>query len=536
MNERVRFGKEDIGGELLPILTSGLYRDVFDTLREYIQNAIDADSQHIELVIDPDVVSVSDDGVGMTAEEARDAIKLGISEKNPLEDVGFRGIGIYSAFNLCNRLEIYTRAQGEDQGYVLCFDFRRMREALLAEAERRKQRLPPSLYLEKLLQESVSVEGDTSGVVAGHGTRAVLSGLIGEVYKRLNDWGEVVSYLQNVVPLPFHPNFRYDSEIESKFRTEDYRTVPLTLQIGPRREPVYRPYHDGMFEHGGEHPPQFFDIKDTRHRFGFAWVCINDARKVLRDEQLRGLLIKKFGFSIATRSYLEPYFGRTVFNRRITGEVIIQHPELLPNAARSDFEHNAVRQTFLQALPRFVREVSAWANKIQQKEKAREVLAEVSDRVAGVEGELVAGQRDRELLLRMNVELAQLEHALRSHAKTLREIEADHFAKTEALLKDCQRTVHQALVEKRQTSRKLEQRVRRSVQREAQLPTEAEKRHLEDVPRTLVDLLDSYDLVGNPELRRVLRFLDENVLQAHLDPETYRQSLVQLREYLEESP
>lgn len=534
MNGSVRFGKEDIGGELLPILTSGLYRDVFDTLREYIQNAIDADSQQIDIVIDPDIVSVSDDGVGMTGDEARNAFKLGISEKNPLENVGFRGIGIYSAFNLCNYLEIFTRAQAEDQGYVIRFDFQRMREALLAESEKRKQRLPPSLHLEKLLQENVAVEPDTSSVVEGHGTKAVLTGLVGEVYKRLNEWDQVVSYLQNVVPLPFRPDFRYGKQLEKKFEKEDYRVVPLTLQIGPRRDHIYRPYHNGMFEHGGEHPPQLFDFKNPRQRFGFAWVCINDARKVLRDRQLRGLLIKKFGFSIATRSYLEPYFGRTVFNRRITGEVIVQHTELLPNAARSDFEHNAARQAFLAALPRFVRDVSSWANKIQQEEKAKEVLAEASDHVGRLNRELVAGQRDRELLLRMNMELAQIEHDLKSHAKTLRQIKGDHFQTTEAILRECQGTVREALVEQRQTRRKLEQRVTRAVRREAELGTEEEKRHLEDVPRTLVDLLDAYDLVGSPELGKLLRFLDENVLQVHLDPETYRQSLVQMREYLEE--
>ena len=37
---RVNFSRHDIGAEILPILTSGLYRDSLDALREYIQNAI----------------------------------------------------------------------------------------------------------------------------------------------------------------------------------------------------------------------------------------------------------------------------------------------------------------------------------------------------------------------------------------------------------------------------------------------------------------------------------------------------------------
>jgi len=536
MDEVTRFRREDIGGELLPILTSGLYRDKLDTLREYIQNAIDAKSEHIELVIDPDVVSVSDDGTGMTAAEARNAMRLGISEKNPLDNVGFRGIGVYSAFNLCDRLEIYTRAAEESTGHVIRFNFRRMREALLEEAERSKQRLPPSLYLEKLLGETVAVEPDTSAAVAGHGTRAILSGLLEDVYERLTNWDQVTDYLENVVPLPFRRDFKYKRQIEDKFRAEDYGVVPLTLQIGSRREELFRPYRDDMFAHGGKHPPSFFDVAYDGHKCGFAWTCISDARRVLRDRNLRGILIKKKGFSISNRTFLEPYFGRTVFSRRITGELIVQHEELIPNAARSDFEHNAARQAFFQrALPRFISRVSDWANTIQQGDKAREVLAEKSERLGVISRDLPSIQRDRERLLRVNIELAQIEQELGSHVKILRQIEKEHVAKTQALLKECQRTVRQILVEKRQTRRKLEERVARSVQREAFGPTEAEKERLADLPKTLVELLDSYDLLEHPELRKAIRLLDEDVLQVHLDEELYRQALAQIRDSLEES-
>jgi hypothetical protein len=74
------------------------------------------------------------------------------------------------------------------------------------------------------------------------------------------------------------------------------------------------------------------------------------------------------------------------------------------------------------------------------------------------------------------------------------------------------------------------------VQREALGPTEEEKERLDQVPKTLVELLDFYDLLDNPELRRVIRLLDEEVLQVNLDEASYRQTLAQLRESLEESP
>jgi hypothetical protein len=74
----VRFSKEDIGGEILPILTRGLYSNLLDTLREYVQNAIDAQCKKIYLTINTDIISVEDDGTGMTGPVARKAIRLGM--------------------------------------------------------------------------------------------------------------------------------------------------------------------------------------------------------------------------------------------------------------------------------------------------------------------------------------------------------------------------------------------------------------------------------------------------------------------------
>jgi DNA mismatch repair ATPase MutL len=147
MTEEIRrFEKEDIGGELLPILTTGLYRDALDTLREYIQNSIDTKAKRIELRVDPDQIVIDDDGVGMNKDDARKAIRLGISDKNPVQNVGFRGIGIYSAFNLCNSVEMFTKHK-KDNTYKISFDFKKIREQILKEQERRKKNLKPELYL-----------------------------------------------------------------------------------------------------------------------------------------------------------------------------------------------------------------------------------------------------------------------------------------------------------------------------------------------------------------------------------------------------
>ena len=46
-----------------------------------------------------------------------------------------------------------------------------------------------------------------------HGTQVIMSGLLPDAYRRINDWDQVVDYLQNVVPLPFSPDFKFGAII-----------------------------------------------------------------------------------------------------------------------------------------------------------------------------------------------------------------------------------------------------------------------------------------------------------------------------------
>lgn len=534
---RINFTKEDIGGEILPTLTSGLYRDTLDALREYIQNAIDAGTRDIDIAIDPDVVSIRDTGRGMTGEEARRAIRLGISDKNPAENIGFRGIGIYSAFNLCNSLEIYTKSERDETEYRIYFNFERIRRDLGEEEERRRRGLAPELFLELLLEDSVFVEPSPTRVITGHGTIAILSGLLSEAYRRLNTWDMVVDYLQNVVPLPFSPAFKYGPQIQERFDKENIPVVPVTLTLGRHQESLYRPYTDSIFKYGGKHPPAFFDIKDKKAgSFGFAWVCVNDARETIKNLKVRGLLVKKSGFSLSDRRYLEPYFGRTVYSRRITGEVIVADPRLIPNAARSDFENNSARQDFLEALPRFTREVDNWANRIQESDLAHEVLADITIRLSEITGQLPHIQRDREALLKLNADLVDLDRQLKPQVKRLESIDKEALTRAQQLLHGAQSFVREALVSQRRIRTKFEEEIVKAVQRREEIsPTAEQEARREDIPNHLLQVLDAYDLWDSSELRRVLQYFDESLLRTNLDSPTYARVIQELREYLEES-
>ncbi|MCY4623950.1 MAG: ATP-binding protein [Chloroflexi bacterium] len=533
VGSRVSFAKEDIGGEILPILTTGLYRNTLDALREYIQNAVDAAADEIRLIIDPDVVSLTDDGSGMDRDQARNAIRFGVSDKSPLENVGFRGIGIYSGFNICDSLEVYTKSRTDGNTYKLTFDFYGIRTQLLEEQERRSRGLPPALHLERLLEQSVFMESRGEEDYRGFGTTVVMSGLLPAAYGQLNDWGQVVEYLRNVVPLPFAPDFKYGKAIEKRFLQRDYRVIPLQLQIGNQQGALYRPYTDTLFKNKGRHAPAIFDIKGPNSQeFGFAWVCVNDARETIKDIKLRGLLLKKFGFSISDRQYLEPFFGRPTYSRRITGEVIVTNERLIPNAARSDFEHNSTRQEFVTQLPKLTRAIDRWANNIQESERAREVLSKTTQQLVEITEELPLLQRDRDRLLEYNAKISEINRQLSPHRKRLEGLDPEGLSSNRDLATGAGRLVKAALAESRRSTLRLETEVSKAVQREASLRPKSNSSESAE-PLGIFSLVEQYLPLDETKWLEAIRVLDEVIQGQQLAPEVYQAIVDDLREQLD---
>ena len=76
------FVPDDIGGELLGILSKGLYPDPLDCIREYVQNSVDAKAKNVTIKITGNSVMISDDGMGMDLDELVQARRLGLSIKS----------------------------------------------------------------------------------------------------------------------------------------------------------------------------------------------------------------------------------------------------------------------------------------------------------------------------------------------------------------------------------------------------------------------------------------------------------------------
>lgn len=531
-----QFKPEDIGAELLPIITKGIYRDPLDTLREYVQNSIDAAAHHVEISITSDLASVRDDGTGMSRQVAEKAIRLGMSEKDPTTDVGFRGIGVYSGFNICERLEIYTRSE-TGEASKLTFEFATARSRLQEEEKHRMRGGSSRLDLLTLLGDSVWVEDCKECPLAASGTLVMMVGIRGDVYNKLRDYHEVRRYLESVVPLPFHPDFRFKHKVESRFHQQDYRVVNLTLRIDGRAETVYRPYRNSLFTHGQGIGPEFYTLSHVlaRGRLGFAWVCLNDARKYLPERAIRGLLIKKFGFSVGDRDQFARYFSRQVFNNRITGEIIITRDELTPNASRSEFEPSPLRDVLYLAFSDLATKISTWANKVQDRLKAMEELEEISPEVFNIVKKIPLSERDVPRLLWFNNLLASYENRLKTHKKTLEKLNPDLLERTLQAVKEAQQTITEVLRSREPAPLGRKRRVQRAQQAQAQAPRQEELRLAADRPQSLVDIIRFLEIEVGRDGELLLEYIDREVLRQRFSPGEYTHFVRDLLAFLEDN-
>ena len=387
----LRIINKNIGAEVISIITKRMYPDPKDALREYIQNGVDALGKNLQVKIRQKSIIIKDDGKGMNHDVIRNAVRVGISDKNPTKNVGFMGIGIYSSFHLCEKLTIYSRGS-EDIPNKLEMDFGKMKSILHIQKEGRLNEVikPEELIdLQTILENFISLTKNgelSSDEFPNQGTIVELTGIEPEFYTALSNFDDVADYLRNVIPLHFdEKNFTHASEIETeitricKEKKQKFEVINLSLQVNSRIENLFRPYKNIDFNKDEIAPqkPLFFPIEHNGVFFGIAWGCLNSVRRKLDNKNLRGFILKKQGFSIGNREGLVKFFpkGNTHFDR-YSGEIIIVNSKILPNASRRDIEYSPLRTSFYEALTEVATQFDEKGHKYQVYTKGDDELAE----------------------------------------------------------------------------------------------------------------------------------------------------------------
>ena len=365
----------EVGAELLDILSRGLYSDAKDALREYVQNGVDAGAEHIIVTIGGRRATIRDDGCGMDDDGIRAARRFGMSEKSPNQMVGYRGIGIYSAFGICEELIITSYQPGMDHVVGWRFEFGEMRRLLEAD---KQSEFRQGIGLPDLLHQYTQLFSEPFyGDRSEHFTVVEINGLGIEYAAQLNNAAMVNDYLLNTVPVALTSEGYGDTVNTWLHEHAELNPVRITLRISDDREfEVIPPVASQVYE-----PESGWITNQDGIAIAFVWYALSLTGRQIASyngTSVNGFLLKLKGFTLGDRLLLKQLWpavgGRTLYHH-YTGEIhILPIAELYPNAARDGLEPSFNKQQFEKLSTDFFYPLSRKARAMQAMARAVKLL------------------------------------------------------------------------------------------------------------------------------------------------------------------
>lgn len=357
-----------IGAKILDILTTGMYPDALDALREYVQNSYDAIRRaeraeilkanfgEVIVTIDPErrQVTIHDNGIGISEVEARTTLlSIGNSKKRIGLDAGFRGIGRLAGLAYCEKLVFATAYKGEPCQTEISFDAAGIRSAIATTSTT----IQDETAVELLSRMTSHRRIDRDPGAPFFEVRMVGVNPKACPFLKIE---EVRPYLRQVAPVEFNMQaFTYaHSEINPFLEAHDAkRTVNLTLNVKDQHEPIRKPYK--TYHHAGTGKDNRVEIVEietfedpSNPPRWIAWLSkAQDLKGVIANDEVRGIRLRSNNIQIGDYRTFSRIFEKVQksysrMNGYYSGEVHILDTAVVPNARRDYFEDNdAWRET-----------------------------------------------------------------------------------------------------------------------------------------------------------------------------------------------
>ena len=364
-----------IGARVLDVLTTGMYPEALDALREYIQNSFDGirKAERVEILkknhgevfvtinADKREVSVRDNGIGITAAEARTTLmSIGASKKRVGEEAGFRGIGRLAGLAYCDKLVFSTGYKNEPHYTELTFDAGEIRRVISNRASSTETAV-------ELLTRATKHQL----VDCPPGMPFFEVKLIGVDPKACPflDAEKVRSYLRQTAPVEFNSQaFVYaHAKVNPLLEEHDVRrTINLTLVANGRREAIKKPYksqHMAGTRKKNEVTITDIEIKvdESNPPRWVAWLSVTkDLSGVIDNDEVRGIRLRSNNILIGDYSTFSRIFEKVQksyfrMNGYYSGEVHLLDPDIVPNSRRDYFEDNEAWREAEKSLIEWVR-------------------------------------------------------------------------------------------------------------------------------------------------------------------------------------
>jgi molecular chaperone HtpG len=358
-----------VGKDVLELLSSSMYVDPLSMYREYIQNAADAYDQvheeespeaegRIDIRIDPKErrIVITDLGYGLEEQAFYQRLtSIGGSGKRGTGARGFRGVGRLAGLAYCQELIFRTRPRGKRAIQEMRWDSRKIRELLRSD--------DTTLDLSQVVSESVETRTIVGADAPEHFFEVELRGVVRHGNDRLLDAGEVMRYLSQVAPVPFHPDFSFGTKILDFLRSHKAHRIPLEIEIAGAGR-VFRPHRDQL-SLGNDKFVNFTNLETftTQDRNGnpstASWILHHGYIGALSKSSIvSGWRLRSGDIQVGETNLIEDLYPESRFNSWTVAESHILDRKIIPNGRRDNFEHNAYFADLLTRLTPHARNIA----------------------------------------------------------------------------------------------------------------------------------------------------------------------------------
>ncbi len=359
-----------IGAFVLETLTTGMYTNALDSIREYIQNASDSiitakrfkqltsNEGMITVSLDPDrrSLTVRDNGTGVPSSEAVDRlVNIGMSAKIYGQEAGFRGIGRLAGIAYCETLRFRTSAGYEDEMITVAFDCQGIRRSITPSMKGAEE-------LASVLQKYTANDIE-SAKKDDHFFEVVMEGLDERLVQFL-DFKAMEGYLSEVAPVDYDAQrFLYATKIAewASGRGLIIPSVKLLLRSPGTEREVFKAYKTHYrtkkddYEIGVKDVVFFPEDAGSESPF-WLWHGVHDHLGMFDDDRVAGLRFRRHNIAIGGPDRVAELFpgkeGR--LNYWTIGEIHVQSDDIIPNARRDGFESTVAWLRLKDALQPFI--------------------------------------------------------------------------------------------------------------------------------------------------------------------------------------
>ncbi|MCU1284105.1 MAG: family molecular chaperone-like protein [Acidobacteriales bacterium] len=342
-----------VGKDVLELLSSAMYVNPLSIFREYIQNSTDSieeavaagllatEEGRVDITVDAQMrrCLIRDNGMGLSKSEfAETLVALGASRKRGMKARGFRGVGRLAGLGYCQELIFRSRAEGESQINELRWDCRKLKELLRDKGTRSD--------VEQLIKNVVRIRRFVSSDWPDRFFEVELTDIVRHGDDSLVNVREIESYLSQVAPVPFSPDFLFKKQIEDFLRAK-LVLGNVHIFVNARNTPLYRP-HRNEFEARKRVLDRFIDVElfDIEGRDGglaaSGWILHHNYRGAIdRKALIKGLRLRSGNIQVGESDVLDEVFVEARFNAWSVGEIHVLDSRIVPNGRRDHFEQSA---------------------------------------------------------------------------------------------------------------------------------------------------------------------------------------------------